>query len=240
MRKPMPRLELSRRPASSAVGGSEDPLTVGSGGGGGDGEDGDEPSSFAGKAAKWWSDPENQADVKSYVSSLSLALLFRFFVMEPRFIPSLSMFPTFDIGDQLAVEKVSHFVRPYSRNDVVVFTPPQSFIDVTGKESYRKEALIKRVVATEGDVVEIKDKGTLYVNGVAQAETFTYEKAFYNWGPQQVPEGMLMVLGDNRNHSLDSHVWGFLPKENIIGRALFKYWPVWRAGVVESSAVNLQ
>jgi signal peptidase I len=66
-----------------------------------------------------------QADVKSYVTSLTLALLFRSLVMEPRFIPSLSMYPTFDIGDQLAVEKVSRYVRPYSRNDVVVFTPPQ-------------------------------------------------------------------------------------------------------------------
>ena len=51
--------------------------------------------------------------------------------------------------------------------------------------------------------------------------------------PQQVPAGCLMVLGDNRNHSLDSHVWGFLPKENVIGRAVFKYWPVWRARGIE-------
>ena len=56
----------------------------------------------------------------------------------------------------------------------------------------------------------------------------------------QVPLGMLMVLGDNRNHSLDSHIWGFLPKENVIGRAIFKYWPVWRTGSIESSAVELQ
>jgi len=107
--------------------GKEDALDNGDGGGGGGGGDDneDEPKDFMGKAAKWWADPENQADVKSYVSSLSLALLFRALIMEPRFIPSLSMYPTFDIGDQLAVEKISHYVRPYSRNDVVVFTPPQ-------------------------------------------------------------------------------------------------------------------
>jgi len=107
--------------------GKDDALDNSDGGGGGGGGDDneEEPKDFKGKAAKWWADPENQADVKSYMSSLSLALLFRALIMEPRFIPSLSMYPTFDIGDQLAVEKVSHYVRPYSRNDVVVFTPPQ-------------------------------------------------------------------------------------------------------------------
>lgn len=61
-----------------------------------------------------------------------------------------------------------------------------------------------------------------------------FQEPEYKWGPQTVPEGMVMVLGDNRNHSLDSHIWGFLPRENVIGRAIFKYWPPWRAGLVEN------
>ena len=172
-----------------------------------------------------------------YVVSLSVALLLRFLVIEPRYIPSLSMYPTFDVGDQLAVEKVSKLFRPQQRKDVVVFNPPQAFKDITqgtaGGERMKDEALIKRVIAVEGDVVEMR-KGVLLVNGEAQSDTFTYEPAFYDWGPGEVPAGCLMVLGDNRNHSLDSHVWGFLPRENVIGRAVFKYWPIFRIGPIET------
>ncbi len=63
---------------------------------------------------------------------------------------------------------------------------------------------------------------------------FFFKEPEYKWGPQTVPEGMVMVLGDNRNHSLDSHIWGFLPTENVIGRAIFKYWPPWRVGTIET------
>mmetsp|Transcript_54208 Transcript_54208/g.149536 ORF Transcript_54208/g.149536 Transcript_54208/m.149536 type:complete len:278 (-) Transcript_54208:193-1026(-) len=194
------------------------------------------PSSAGGIQA-FLSNEETQAEIKSYVVSLSVALLLRFLVIEPRYIPSLSMYPTFDVGDQLAVEKVSKLFRPQQRKDVVVFNPPQAFKDITqgtaGGERMKDEALIKRVIAVEGDVVEMR-KGVLLVNGEAQSDTFTYEPAFYDWGPGEVPAGCLMVLGDNRNHSLDSHVWGFLPRENVIGRAVFKYWPIFRIGPIET------
>ena len=63
-----------------------------------------------------------------------------------------------------------------------------------------------------------------------QEEPFTNEDAQYDFGPVEVPPGQLLVLGDNRNHSLDGHIWGFLPTENVIGRAVFIYWPPWRIG----------
>ena len=89
------------------------------------------------------------------MTSLVVALVIRFLVIEPRYIPSLSMYPTFDVGDQLAVEKVTKRLRPFNRNEVVVFNPPQAFRDVlegnlnadTSKKS--REALIKRIVAVE-------------------------------------------------------------------------------------------
>lgn len=75
----------------------------------------------------WWEKDAKQ-DIKLYALSFAIALTFRTFVMEPRYIPSLSMFPTFEVGDQLAVDKISvKLARPYQRKDVVVFYPPPAF-----------------------------------------------------------------------------------------------------------------
>lgn len=179
---------------------------------------------------------EGREDVRTYATSLTLALCLRFLVVEPRYIPSLSMYPTFEVGDQLAVEKVSKRLRPFHRNEVVVFNPPIAFRQVLegelgSPETVKKarEALIKRIVAVAGDKVQIT-KGKVYINGVRQDETFTAEEAAYEFGPVIVPAGKVLVLGDNRNHSLDGHIWGFLPEENVIGRAVFIYWPPWRIG----------
>jgi len=148
------------------------------------------------------------------------------------------MYPTFLVGDQLAVEKVTKTYKNYERGDVVVFNPTRGYQEYVSQDPYItdkskiNEALIKRIIAKEGDVVEVKD-GLLYINGAAQDEKYIAEGPAYVWGPSRVPDGMYMVLGDNRNHSLDSHIWGFLPKENIIGKAICKYWPPWRLGLVE-------
>lgn len=173
---------------------------------------------------------ETKDDIVTTTGSFLFALLVRLVLIEPRFIPSLSMFPTFDIGDQLLVDKVSHVTRGYKRRDVVVFNPPLTYIELTGNT----EALIKRVVAVEGDTVEIKNRH-VYINGVQQQEKYINEDPDYTLEPMTVPEGMLLVLGDNRNHSYDGHIWGFLPEKNVIGRAVLKYWPPWRAGIVEGS-----
>jgi signal peptidase I len=78
------------------------------------------------------------------------------------------------------------------------------------------------------------DKGKLFINDEVVDEKFTNGPSNYKFGPVVVPEGTVLVLGDNRNASLDSHIWGFLPKENIIGRAVFKYWPIWEIGTVRN------
>jgi signal peptidase I len=192
-----------------------------------------ENQSILASIKSWFASDEGREDVKTYFISLFVALLIRFTIIEPRFIPSLSMYPTFDVGDQLAVEKVTKLYKPFYRNEVVVFNPPQTFRDIVtnqyGDSSKGKEALIKRIVAVEGDQVEVK-QGKLFINKKEQDEPWTAEDASYVFGPVVVPPGNVLVLGDNRNHSLDGHIWGFLPKQNIIGRAVFVYWPPWRLG----------
>jgi len=182
---------------------------------------------------RWVRSEEGKQDIQTYFVSLFIALLIRFTIIEPRFIPSLSMYPTFDVGDQLAVEKVTKLYQPFYRNEVVVFKPPQAFNDIVenqyGQSSKSREALIKRIVAVGGDVVQVKN-GKLYINNEKQDEPFTAEDAAYEFGPVTVPAGSVLCLGDNRNHSLDGHIWGFLPEKNVIGRAVFVYWPPWRWG----------
>ena len=188
---------------------------------------------FFGPVKRWFNSEEGREDIKTYFFSLSIALLIRFTIVEPRFIPSLSMYPTFEVGDQLAVEKVTKRIKPFYRNEVVVFNPPRAFQEIMeqnyGNPTRGKEALIKRIVAVEGDKVEVK-KGKLFVNGELQEEPYVAEDAEYQFGPVVVPPGNVLVLGDNRNHSLDGHIWGFLPENNVIGRAVFVYWPPWRIG----------
>ena len=91
--------------------------------------------------------------IKEFVPTFAFFLAIRILIVEPRYIPSLSMYPTFDINDQLAVEKVSKLMRPPLRGEVVVFDPPPLFWDLTARKP-DGEAVIKRVVAVAGDTVE--------------------------------------------------------------------------------------
>lgn len=167
-------------------------------------------------------------DIRYFGFSFAVALMFRALVLEPRFIPSESMVPTFEVGDQLLVEKVSKWVRHARPGDIVVFQPPPAL----AQRGYaRSDAFIKRVVGGEGDTVRVHD-GRVERNGAIVDEKFVAENPKYEWGPATVPQGYVMVLGDNRNNSYDSHIWGFLPESNIIGRAIFRYWPFGRVGSV--------
>jgi signal peptidase I len=158
--------------------------------------------------------------------ALILAVVIRLFVAEPRFIPSDSMVPTLEIGDRLVVEKVSYALHPPTTGDIIVFQPPAQ-LQQYGYSPNR--AFIKRIIGTPGDVVQVHN-GTVYLNQKPLVEPYTAEPPAYEMELVQVPAGEFFVMGDNRNNSNDSHVWGFLPKENIIGRAIFRFFPIDRVG----------
>eukprot|EP00282_Hemiselmis_andersenii_P000703 CAMPEP_0114135726 /NCGR_PEP_ID=MMETSP0043_2-20121206/14842_1 /TAXON_ID=464988 /ORGANISM="Hemiselmis andersenii, Strain CCMP644" /LENGTH=301 /DNA_ID=CAMNT_0001229447 /DNA_START=6 /DNA_END=911 /DNA_ORIENTATION=+ len=197
-----------------------------------DAADEEDRPGFVQEIVNWFNSEDGREEAFQWTVTFTLALSFRIFILEPRFIPSLSMYPTFEVGDQLAVDKVSKFWREYQRKDVVVFRSPPAFAKFVDKGK-AEEDLIKRIVAIEGDKVQVKN-GLLYVNDQKVDEPYTFEEAEYDYGPKVVPQGCVLVFGDNRNESLDSHIWGELPKENIIGRAVVKYWPPNRAGTVEN------
>lgn len=162
---------------------------------------------------------------------LMVALLLRWLVVEPRWIPSGSMLPTLQLQDRILVEKVRpHLGRNFKPGTVVVFHPPAQLVDAGYNHS---SALIKRVVAGPGDRVEIL-AGRLLRNGAPVEPDWNAEAMDYEFGPVVVPPGHLLVLGDNRNASLDSHVWGPLPRQEVIGTAFWRYWPLQRFGPIRS------
>jgi signal peptidase I len=161
--------------------------------------------------------------------ALTIAFLIRTFIAEPRYIPSESMLPTLEEGDRLVVEKISYYFHPPLEGDIIVFEPPPQL----QAQGYSKnQAFIKRVVGQAGDIVSV-NKGIVYVNNRALEENYILQPPNYNLKPVQVPEGYLFVMGDNRNNSNDSHVWGLLPQKNAIGHAIFRFYPFNKMGGIK-------
>ena len=164
-----------------------------------------------------------------------LALVLRWAVLEPRWIPSGSMLPALQLQDRVLVEKLrARLHRPIPIGTVVVFHPPAALV-AAGYDP--KAALIKRVVAQAGDAVEVRD-GVLWRNGSKAAIDWSAEPMDYQLEPLTVPPDHLLVLGDNRNASLDSHLWGPLPQRALIGTAVLRYWPLNRFGWLRISAMG--
>jgi signal peptidase I len=128
-------------------------------------------------------------------------------------VDGFSMNPTLQDGEYVLVSKLSYRLGKPQHGDIIVFKypgqPPQD--------------LIKRIIGLPGDKVEVRGTN-VYVNGGILDEPYIAASPVYQ-GIWQVPEGQLFVLGDNRNDSSDSHSWGLLPMENVIGKAVLIYWP---------------
>jgi len=151
-------------------------------------------------------------------AAFAIAMLVQAFLVKPFAIPSASMEPTVMVGDRVLVNRlVYHFHAPH-RGDVIVFHEPGQPAGAT--------PLIKRVVAVGGDTVAVHN-GFLYLNGTQLPETFIMGHPILNeFAPVVVPPGFLWVMGDNRNDSGDSRVFGPVSVKAVIGEAFAVYWPL--------------
>jgi signal peptidase I len=175
--------------------------------------------------------------VVEIVETLALTLIIFFVVQnlvaQPFQVQQDSMDRTFAPGDYVLVDRLSHLWSPYARGQVVVFQAPAS--------TDLKEPFIKRVIGVGGDTVEVRD-GQVFVNGVVRDEPYVFQDAAGIAQPTTaidesrwvVPEGDLFVMGDHRQVSEDSRVFGPIPVSSVIGRAVVRYWPLWEFGIVAS------
>lgn len=174
---------------------------------------------------------------ESIIIALILALLIRAFIVQAFKIPSGSMIPTFQVGDRIFVNKFIYGARiPFTdirlpavkqpeRGDIIVFVSPE----------VPRRDFVKRLIARGGEKLEIKN-GNIYIDGKQIEGPLSVRSNYYynrgDYGKEgdviTVPKDSFFVLGDNSANSRDSRYWGFVPKKNLIGKAMCIYWPIKR------------
>ncbi len=176
-----------------------------------------------------------------------IAFLVKSFVAQAFFIPSESMVHTLEVGDRVLVSRMSYRLHEPRRGDVVVFTSPfdtagedddddplptrvlHTVLESVGLRQPSTEDFIKRVIALPGETVEGK-AGKILINGRALAEPYLAEPGAGEFPPTTIGANQVWVMGDNRNRSSDSRVFGPISESKIVGRAILRIWPVNRLG----------
>jgi len=156
------------------------------------------------------------------LGAVLIALLIQGYAFKPFQIPTESMIPTINVGDRILVNRLAYRFGDIERGDIIVFKSPQD----------PDTDWVKRVVAVEGDTIEVNNHMVI-VNGEALVEDYTAPWLNPNepiYAEREVPEGKVFVMGDNRDNSDDSRYWGFLDREAVVGKAMIIYWPPSRIG----------
>lgn len=192
--------------------------------------------------------PKERSLLRELPALLLVAFLIAFgvksLVAQAFFIPSESMIPSLEVGDRVLVSRLSYRLHEPRRGDIVVFTSPfendkderalperilHGILESVGLRQPSTEDFIKRVIALPGETVEGKD-GRILVNGRELGEPYLTEARAQDFAPQRVPKEKLWVMGDNRNRSSDSVVFGPIDEDKVVGRAILRIWPVPRLG----------
>ena len=157
---------------------------------------------------------------------ISFALVFGFVrpvIAAPFYVGSESMVPTLEVWDRVLINKLAYALDKPERGDIVLFRSPDG----------GEDPLIKRVVGLPGDTILVRHD-RLFVNGEPLREPYVndeFRELQTPYGPREVPPDHVFVMGDNRGNSQDSRIFGPVPEENLIGEALFRFWPPGRAAL---------
>ncbi len=160
------------------------------------------------------------------VAAVALALVFKAFLFQAFWIPSESMESTLQLQDRVLVNKVSYRLHDINRGDVIVFKRP----DLSPEDDVKD--LIKRVIGVPGESIEGRD-GVIYIDGDRLIEPYLeagVASTSFDFGPIQIEEGTIFVMGDNRERSYDSRYFGTIPQDDVRGRAFILFWPLDRIG----------
>lgn len=169
--------------------------------------------------------------VETLVLTLIIFLVIQNFVAQPYQVQQQSMEQTLEPGQYVLVDKLTPRWDAYNRGDVVVFNPPESWTE-------ERTPFIKRVIGLPGDTVEIRDDGVVYVNDRPLDEGYVFSVTGGTLASDQsrwtIADGQLFVLGDHRDKSADSRVFGPIDTSAVIGRAFLRYWPIETLGILQT------